>query len=906
MANKTFLFLALIIGIALSASPVLPYEGTLYGPKEFKVGRFHFHSSFQSFKAGESGDAILEISSADSHGKIRSGFVSLNGRFFSLHSIFHAKKSTMEVPVQLRNRNYLWVFLYGQRGAAIRLKVREAAQEQTNHEPKANDQAVELDEEASASITLTGSDQDGDTLSFRVVSAPAHGILSGPPPSLIYAPLTDYNGLDSFTFMVSDGKANSRAATVNLTVRPVNDAPIAAARVHIAVIPAKDAPVAPPISLAIAKVGETVLLDGSQSTDVDGDPLTYLWTSTSYPAGIEPALGNATTPSASFVPYLPGKYTMRLVVNDGTVDSSPYDVTISVAYVPFSLTEEKLKASDGIVGDLFGSSVSVDNRRAIIGAEGKEAAYIFESSSPWAEKAQLASGITGDGFGSAVAISGDYALVGAQGDDDRGENSGSAYLFRWDGTQWIQAAKLIADNGEPGDFFGAAVSISGDHAVVGAYGVDTKEEKWAPIFGQDLYVPGNVDTIWEPTLKVWKNPKGGAVVLKPSGNEGWADAFRSRTIRIAHTSNPYITFLQVLDKSRKPLGSCRNYVSTAPVVLSGLAELGEIQAYYPQAITNIEFLFPKIIPDAGSAYVFGREGESWNQQAHMKASDGEAGDSFGISVAISGQTIVVGADMDDDNGMDSGSAYAFTFDGSKWIEEAKLLPADGKAGDRFGASVAISGNLAVMGAPLADALDPDTGAAYVFRYNGVNWVEEAKLMAVDGKANDQFGASVSISADYVVVGAPGADGSGALYVYKFDGSVWSLEGKVIATDAAPGQGFGGSVSISGDTILSGAAGDSAQTGAAYAYSIDTYHTASISANPGILQAGGSTDLSWSWINALVVQVEPGIGTFAVDGDPIASDTVSVSPGATTTYTITAHGPYGKDTASVTVVVESEP
>jgi len=905
MLKKTFLCLTLAVGFILSANPVLPCENALFGPKEFKVGRFHFLSSFHSFKAGNSVDAVLEINNANSHGKIRSGYVSLNGRFFSLSPILHAKNSTMEVPVQLRSRNYLFVFLYGQRGSAIKLKVKESKQEQTNHEPTANDQAVELDEDTTAAITLTGTDQDGDPLTFKIVSTPAHGTLSGNAPALNYAPSADYNGSDSFTFIVNDGQADSRAATVNLTVKPVNDAPIAAATVHIAVIPAKDAPVAAPISLAIAKIGEPVSLDGSQSTDVDGDPLTYLWTLTSYPAGIEPALGNATTPSASFVPYLPGEYKMRLVVNDGTVDSSPDDVTISVAYVPFSLTEEKLKASDGIVGDLFGSSVSVDNYRAVIGAEGKETAYVFESSSSWSQTAQLRApdGTEGDRFGSAVAVSGDYALVGAQGDDDRGENSGSAYLFRWDGTQWIQAAKLIADNGKAGDFFGAALSLSGDHAVVGAYGVDTNEEKWAPIFGQDLYVPGNVDTIWEPTLKVWKNPKGGAVVLKPSGDEGWADAFRTRTIRIAHTSNPHITFLQVLDKSRRILGSCRNYVSTAPVVLSGLAELGEIQAYYPQAITNIEFLFPKIIPDAGSAYVFGREGESWNQQAHLKASDGEAGDSFGISVAISGQTIVVGADMDDDNGLDSGSTYVFSQAGSGWAEEAKLLAADGQAGDQFGASVAISGNIAIVGAPGADAADTDSGAAYVFRYNGLKWIEEAKLVAGDGKAGDHFGASVSISADYVVVGAPGADGSGALYVYKFDGSVWSLEGKVAATDAAPGQGFGGSVSIRGDTILSGATGDSAQTGAAYAYSIDTYHTASISANPGVIPAGGSTDLSWSWINALVVQVEPGIGTFAVDGDPIASDTVSVSPDATTTYTITAHGPYGKDTSSVTVFVE---
>jgi hypothetical protein len=177
---------------------------------------------------------------------------------------------------------------------------------------------------------------------------------------------------------------------------------------------------------------------------------------------------------------------------------------------------------------------------------------------------------------------------------------------------------------------------------------------------------------------------------------------------------------------------------------------------------------------------------------------------------------------------------------------------------------------------------------------------------VDIKVGDLFGASVSISNDYVVVGAPGEDGSGALYVFKFDGSEWTLQGNVVPTDAADEQIFGGSVSISGDVILSGAMGDAEkgkQAGAAYAYSIDTYHTASISANPGIIKAGVTTKLSWSWVNALVVQIDPGIGTFAVDGEPVGSDSAAVSPGVTTTYTITAYGPYGKDTSSVTVVVE---
>jgi hypothetical protein len=888
MARKTFLCLALLIGIVLSASPVLSLEKTLFGPKTFTVGRFHFCSSLNSFRVEKPGGALLEISNANSHGKIYSGYINLNGRFFSLHPILHAKNSTMQVPVDMRGRNYLWVFLYGQRGGAIKLKVKEAKQEPANHEPIADAQTLELDEDTTASITLAGTDQDGDPLTFRIVTAPAHGTLSGEAPALNYTPSADYNGSDAFTFVVNDGQSDSQIATVNITVRPVNDPPTAVA-----------------ITPAIAQVGMQVPLDGNNSTDVDDDTLTCLWTLASYPSGLEPALSNATAPLAFFVPQLPGQYKVCLVVNDGKTDSAPATVTVSVAYPPFSLTEEKLTAGDGGTGNRFGSSVSVDSHRAIVGADGKEAAYIFESNSPWAEKTRLAAGKAGDGFGSAVAVSGDYALVGALGDDDLGVDSGSAYLFKRENGSWTQAAKLKADDGKAGDFFGAAVSLSGDYAVVGAYGDDTNEETWVPIFGQDLYVPGNVDTTWEPTLSAWKNPKGGAVVLKPSADKGWADNFRPRAIRVTHTSNPYITFLQVLDKSRKILGFYRNYVSAAPVVLTGLAEMGEIQAYYPQVITNIEFLVPATGGgvDAGSAYVFTHDGTSWTQQAHLKASDGAEGDAFGTSVAVSGQTIIVGADRDDDNGQDSGSAYVFSQNGAAWVEEAKLLAKEGSKGDRFGASVALSGNVAVVGAPHPDATDAVPGTAYVFRYNGLNWIEEAKLTAIDGEAGDLFGASVSVSGDYVVVGAPAADGSGALYVFKFDGATWDLEGKVVPKDAAGEQMFGGSVSMSGDVILSGATGDSSQAGAAYAYSIDTYHTAGIWAEPQVIKEKGASTISWSWVNAYAVQIEPGIGTFVVEDDPIGSGLLTVSPDTTTTYTIEAFGPYGKDKASVTVAVE---
>ncbi|MCH7820343.1 MAG: T9SS type A sorting domain-containing protein [Candidatus Marinimicrobia bacterium] len=149
----------------------------------------------------------------------------------------------------------------------------------------------------------------------------------------------------------------------------------------------------------------------------------------------------------------------------------------------------------------------------------------------------------------------------------------------------------------------------------------------------------------------------------------------------------------------------------------------------------------------------------------LTASDNAAGDEFGRSASISGDYAVVGAEFDDDNGTDAGSAYVFKRSGTSWAQEAKLLASDGAAGDVFGFSVSISGDYAVVGAH--DDGD-HSGSAYLFKRTGTSWTEEAKLLASDGAAGDHFGV-VSISGGYVVVGAyfdddNGTD-AGSAYLY---------------------------------------------------------------------------------------------------------------------------------------------
>ena len=173
--------------------------------------------------------------------------------------------------------------------------------------------------------------------------------------------------------------------------------------------------------------------------------------------------------------------------------------------------------------------------------------------------------------------------------------------------------------------------------------------------------------------------------------------------------------------------------------------------------------------------MFRFDGTNWNEEAKLLASDGAEDDRFGCSVAVAGDWAVVGAMRDDDNGAASGSAYVFAFDGSAWVEHQKLLPADNAEGDAFGVSAAMTEGTIIVGAAYKTHEVADwAGAAYVFRLDGSQWVEEAKLLASDGSAEDYFGRSVSICGDTAVIGAVEDDtyqeDAGSAYIFRFDGT----------------------------------------------------------------------------------------------------------------------------------------
>jgi hypothetical protein len=210
------------------------------------------------------------------------------------------------------------------------------------------------------------------------------------------------------------------------------------------------------------------------------------------------------------------------------------------------------------------------------------------------------------------------------------------------------------------------------------------------------------------------------------------------------------------------------------------------------------------------------------EQVKLTASDAAENDNFGRSVAISGDYAIVGVSGDDDGGGNSGSAYIFRRTGTNtWDAGTKIGASDAAGGDLFGESVAISGDYAIVGARLND--DPDnSGSAYIFRRTDINtWDAGTKIIAPDAATGDEFGSSVSISGNTAIVGAYRNDSfTGSAYIFRRTGTnTWDDGTKIIASDDVGGDRFGYSVGISGNTAIVGAYTKDSYRGSAYIFDL---------------------------------------------------------------------------------------
>ncbi|AFM12837.1 beta strand repeat-containing protein [Turneriella parva] len=530
----------------------------------------------------------------------------------------------------------------------------------------------------------------------------------------------------------------------------------------------------------------------------------------------------------------PASQVCSVANNGGAIASANVtNITVQCASDTAWVQDAYLKASNAEAIDYFGYSVAVSGSTVVVGAYGEDsnqttitntdgtasannsatnsgAAYVFkrEINGDWVQDAYLkaSNAEANDNFGWSVAVSGSTVIVGAfreesyqttitNADGSASANnsasySGAVYVFKRESSgDWVQDAYLKASNAEVGDQFGWSVAVSGSTVVVGAYGEDSNQ---TTITNTDGAASANNSA----------DDSGAVYVFKRETNGDWVQE----------------AYLKATNAGVDEQFGNSVAVSGSTVVVGARYERAD-----QTTITNTDGSASanKSANGSGAVYVFKRESSGdWVQDAYLKASNAEVSDQFGWSVAVSGSTVVVGANGEDSNQTtitntdgaasannsadDSGAVYVFKREtNGDWVQDAYLKASNAEAIDYFGYSVAVSGSTIVVGAyqedsnqtiitntdGAASAINSATnsGAVYVFkRETNGDWMQDAYLKASNADANDNFGYSVVVSGSTIVVGAYGeasnqttitnADGtasannsatnSGAVYIFK--------------------------------------------------------------------------------------------------------------------------------------------
>jgi hypothetical protein len=379
----------------------------------------------------------------------------------------------------------------------------------------------------------------------------------------------------------------------------------------------------------------------------------------------------------------------------------------------------KLVAPDGQPGDGFGSSVAVDGDTVVVGAwedetgagEDAGSAYVFvRSPKGWLlqQKIEAPGATPGARFGAGVAVQGDTLVVGAPLAASPSAYVGAVYVYaRWAGT-WVFSQKLMASDAAGGDLFGWHLSLSDNMLLVGAHGKDTAAGSAA-----------GAAYLFERPGKVWGQV---AKLEAPDGADtdcfGW------------------------------------------DVSLHGLT-----------AVVGSSGADGRVGENSGAAYVFARTSHGWTLQQRIVAAVQQPGARFGDTVAVFEGTVMVGAPRADTSlGEDSGAAYVFARTSNGWKQVQMLTAPGGMPEDLFGADLALGHDVAVVGAGYEDtAMAADAGAAYVFARSGKGWAATRRLSVVEGQDDDHFGANLALSPELIVVGTHHADSSagvdaGAAYI----------------------------------------------------------------------------------------------------------------------------------------------
>jgi hypothetical protein len=399
-----------------------------------------------------------------------------------------------------------------------------------------------------------------------------------------------------------------------------------------------------------------------------------------------------------------------LLILAGVAFASSALAEASVACTP--AFTEKLAPVDLSPSTYFASSLAVSGTTLVVGTFYDHeppyagAAYVYEfDGASWIEKQRLVpeNGRFHDLFGNSVAIDGDWILIGAPGTDASGRSAGAAYVFHFDGVEWVESQRLLASDGDKFDEFGFSVALAGGLAAVGAVG---DEENGV---------------------------------------------------------------------------------------------------------------------ESGSAYVFRLDGETWAEDGKVLAGDGRRQDHYGRAVAISPLTEQVLVGSSGIAASAAGAVYFYHHDGAGWVQDQRLVPPGSIPGRYFGDSMAVSGDVAVIGAHSETVLGHASGAVYVYRYDGVRWTREQRLLAADGGEADRFGWSVSIEGTRIAIGAHNdadfGSNSGSAYLFDLVGTKWQQIAKLESSDPAVDSYFGSAIALTGGSVLVGEEGDDSGSGAAHVFDL---------------------------------------------------------------------------------------
>ncbi len=530
-----------------------------------------------------------------------------------------------------------------------------------------------------------------------------------------------------------------------------------------------------PIGVARPPQSFTIRNDGTQTLDnltvaVIGPHSADFVISGAMGSSLTPFFGNRTGFTVTFTPSGSGPRTATLRITSNDPDENPFDVALTGGgTVPLSIVQEAyIKASNPNAGDSFGYAVAISGDTLVIGAyledsnatgvngdqsnnasSGSGAVYVFvRDGATWTQQAYLKASNAGspDGFGVSVAISGDTLVVGALNErssatmvngaqnDDSVTSAGAAYVFVRTGATWSQQAYLKPSNTGANDQFGSTIAISGDTVVVGAPGEDSSATGINGNQADNSVLSSGAAYVFVRNGSAWSQQ----AYIKAS-NTGYNDQFG---LAVAIAGNTLVV--------------------GAPQEDSNLMGVNNGD----QADDSLS--------NSGAAYVFVRSGASWTQQAFVKPANTASNGKFGISVSLEEELLAIGA-----SGMNGtkGAAFVFARSGTDWTQQAYLTASNAEVDDAFGAAVALSGETLIVGAHGEDGSFPgidnfpasnsmtDAGAAYAFVRNANLWSQAAYIKSSNpgttgGGSNtvsDRFGQSLALAGDMLIVGAYGED-----------------------------------------------------------------------------------------------------------------------------------------------------